>query len=243
MPKKVALITGATGGIGEAITRRLGSLGYSLALVYGQNHKKAWDLKTTILEAQRVETYSCDFNDREEIKKALEKVRTDFLHVDVVVHAAGVSFRGMFDEMDEDDFERSFNVNVKPLFYLTRGLIPGMVSRQEGDIIAISSIWGSRPASYEIAYAMTKGALEQFARGLAAELAHMGIRVNAIAPGGIDTEILSNLSPEERESFIQDIPFHRLGTPEEVADLVEFLVTKGRYITGQVITMDGGFTL
>src|SRR5690606_5531665 len=106
----------------------------SLALVYGQNHKKAWDLKSTIMEADRVETYSCDFNDREEIKKALEKVRTDFIHVDVVVHAAGVSFRGMFDEMDEDDFEQSFNVNVKPLFYLTRGLIPGMISRQEGDI-------------------------------------------------------------------------------------------------------------
>lgn len=243
MTSRIALITGATGGIGEAITRRLGSLGYSLALIYGQNHKKAWDLKSTIMEAGRIETYSCDFNDKDEIKKALERVRMDFPHVDVVVHAAGVSFRGMFNEMEEDDFERSFNVNVKPLFYLTRGLIPGMMDRREGDIIAISSIWGSRPASFEIAYAMTKGALEQFARGLAAELAHMGIRVNAIAPGGIDTEILGNLTPEERKDFISEIPFHRLGTPEEVADLVEFLITKGRYITGQVITMDGGFTL
>lgn len=243
MISKNALITGATGGIGEAIARRLGSLGYSLALIYGTNHVKAKALKDELEKTTFVKTYSCDFNDLEDMNRMMDVVMRDFGSFQVVIHGAGISYRSMFHETEDEIFEKMMNINIKPLFYITKRVVPDMIEKCQGDIISISSIWGSRAASMEVTYAMTKGALEQFTRGLASELSHMNIRVNAIAPGGIDTAILNNLSKEEKEVFIEDIPFKRLGTPIEIADLIEFLILKGKYITGQVLTIDGGYTL
>jgi len=243
MRSKNAIITGATGGIGEAIARRLGSLGYSLALLYGNNHKKARELRLELEKTTFVRTYSCDFNDQAELLQTLDLAMDDFGSFQVVVHGAGISYRSMFHEMGDEAFDKIMNINMKPLFYITRRVIPDMIENRLGDIISISSIWGSRAASMEVAYAMTKGAVEQFTRSLASELAQMDIRVNAIAPGGVDTSILNVLSKEEKGAFIEDIPFKRLGTPAEIADLIEFLIQKGSYITGQVITMDGGYTL
>lgn len=243
MISKNAIITGATGGIGEATARRLGSLGYSLALLYGNNHKKAEELRHELEKITYVRTYSCDFNDQADLLQAIDLAMADFRSFQVVVHGAGISYRSLFHEMEDEAFEKIMNINMKPLFYITKRVIPDMIEKRQGDIISISSIWGSRAASMEVAYAMTKGAVEQFTRSLASELAQMSIRVNAIAPGGVDTSILNVLSKEEKGAFIEDIPFKRLGTPDEIADLIEFLVLKGSYITGQVITMDGGYTL
>lgn len=240
---KNALITGATGGIGEAIARKLGEMGYSLALFYGRNHEKAQALAAELSEITEVKTYAMDFRHPDKAHVAMGQALDDFGSFQLLVHGAGISVRGFFHELEDPDFEELLDINLRPLYYLTRKVIPDMIDRQEGQIISISSIWGSRAAAMEVGYAMTKGALEQFTRGLAAELSHMGIRVNAIAPGGVDTDILANLSEEEKQQFLEDIPFRRLCRPEEIADLVEFLLTKGTYITGQVITIDGGYTL
>lgn len=240
---KRALITGATGGIGIALSRKLAHLGYELALVYGGNHKMADSLCQELQEVTRVTCYSMDFSDHRGYDHVLNGILKEFGAFDVLIHGAGVSYRNLFHEMKEEHFEELMNVNVKPLYYISRKIIPQMIASGGGNIISISSIWGSRAASMEVAYAMTKGALEQFTRSLASELSHMNIRVNAIAPGGVDTALLSNLTSTERSEFIEDIPFKRLARPEEIADLVEFLLEKGTYITGQILTLDGGFTL
>ncbi|MBP1920360.1 elongation factor P 5-aminopentanone reductase [Youngiibacter multivorans] len=240
---KTALVTGASGGIGGAIAKRLSEMGYSLILMYGTNDAGITALKETLSGNPNVEVISCDFKDGAKMNSVSRLLSEKHKDVEVIIHAAGISKREIFHEMSTEDFENLISVNIKPLYYISRALIPMMIEKGTGDIISISSIWGSRAASLEVAYAMTKGALEQFTRGLAAELSHMGVRVNAIAPGGIDTEILSNLSVSEKDEFLSDIPFKRLGRPEEIADLVEFLLTKGRYMTGQVITIDGGYTL
>jgi len=240
---KNAIITGATGGIGMALSRKLAHMGYDLALIYGRNHDAAHELSRELMELTRVRTYPLDFSDAREYESVLQQIMKDFGSFDVLIHGAGVSYRNLFHEMNEDHFENLMNVNVKPLYYITRRIIPQMIESGGGNIISISSIWGSRAASMEVAYAMTKGALEQFTRSLASELSHMNIRVNAIAPGGVDTALLSNLTSSERAEFIEDIPFKRLARPAEIADLVEFLLEKGTYITGQILTLDGGFTL
>lgn len=240
---KNAIITGATGGIGIAISRKLSSMGYNLALIYGNNHQQASALVEELSAVTRVVAYSMDFSGGNGYTSTLKKILEDFGSFEVLIHGAGVSYRDLFHEMNELQFEELLSINLKPLYYVTREIIPCMIEGGKGSIISISSIWGSRPASMEVAYAMTKGALEQFTRSLASELSHMNIRVNAIAPGGVDTNLLANLNDQEKKDFIDDIPFKRLAKPEEVAELAAFLIEKGTYITGQVLTMDGGFTL
>lgn len=240
---KKAVITGATGGIGEAIARKFASLGYELILIFSKNLEKAQLLKEELSAQVPVSIYSLDFSDTKSYTTEFQHILNHHSSIDVLIHSAGISVRSLFHEMQDSEFERLFEVNVKPLFYLTKEVVPKMISKGEGSILSISSIWGSRAASMEVAYSMTKGAVEQFTRSLAAELSHMNIRVNAIAPGGVHTELLSNLTPEEMRTFTEDIPFNRLASPEEIADLAAFLVQKGTYITGQVLTIDGGFTL
>lgn len=240
---KNAIITGATGGIGIEIARKLAALGYDLALVYGNNHAQAEMLVGELSEITRVEAYSIDFLNVDGYSLTLKRILKDFGSFEVLIHGAGVSYRDIFHEMTELHFEELLSINLKPLYYISKEIIPRMIEEKKGSIISISSIWGSKPASMEVAYAMTKGALEQFTRSLASELSHMNIRVNAIAPGGVDTKLLANLTDQEKHDFIEDIPFKRLAKPEEVAELAAFLIEKGTYITGQVLTMDGGFTL
>lgn len=240
---KNALITGATGGIGMEAAKKLAENGYQLALVYGRNHEKAEALSQELSALTRVKIYDMDFSCPLGYEEQLNRMMNDFGHFEVLIHGAGISYRNLFHEMPEQQFEELLSINVKPLYYISRKIIPSMIEQGRGSILSISSIWGSHPAAMEVAYAMTKGALEQFTRSLASELSHMNIRVNAIAPGGVDTDLLSNLSTEELRDFIEDIPFKRLAKPEEIADLILFLLEKGSYITGQVLTMDGGFTL
>ena len=167
--------------------------------------------------------------------------KEEFGGVDIVINNAGISHIGLLSDMSAEDWHRIIDVNLSSVFYTSKLAIPYMVSNKRGKIINISSVWGNIGASCEVAYSASKGGMNSFTKALAKELAPSNIQVNAIACGCIDTEMNRCFSEEERQDLIDEIPAGRFGTPEEVADLAYSLATEHEYLTGQIISFDGGW--
>ena len=165
----------------------------------------------------------------------------EFGQIDVLINNAGISYIGLLTDMSVDDWNRIVATNLSSAFLTSRLCVPQMVARKSGHIINISSVWGSVGASCEVAYSACKGGIHAFTKALGKELAPSGITVNAIACGVIDTDMNRCFSEEEREALIQEIPAGRMGTPAEVAQLTLTLCSGHSYLTGQVITLDGGW--
>ena len=162
--------------------------------------------------------------------------------IDLLVLNSGMSFYGLVTDMSDDDIDQMVNLHITSPFRLTQKLIPTMIRKRAGNIIVISSIWGIAGASCEVLYSMVKGGQNSFVKALAKELAPSQIRVNAIAPGAIETRMISNFSTEELTELEEEIPLGRLGQPDEIANTVSFLASKqASYITGQVISVNGGW--
>ena len=161
--------------------------------------------------------------------------------LDLLINNAGISYIGLLQDMTLNEWRRIINVNLDSAFLTSRAALNLMIPKQSGRIINISSIWGERGASMEVAYSASKGGLNAFTRALAKEVAPSNIQVNAIACGVIDTEMNRCFSTEEMASIIEEIPADRLGLPSEVASLAVSLASAPAYLTGQVITIDGGF--
>ena len=161
--------------------------------------------------------------------------------IDAVVNNAGVSHIGLLSDMTVDEWNRVMNTNLNSVFYTSKLAIPLMLSRKEGRIINISSIWGNAGASMEVAYSASKGAINSFTKALAKELAPSNIQVNALACGVIDTDMNRCFSDEEREIIINEIPADRMGTADEAAAAALMLLTAPAYLTGQIVTLDGGY--
>ncbi len=162
--------------------------------------------------------------------------------VDILVNNAGISLMGLFMDSSEEEMNEIINTNLMGAIYLSKEALPHMVSRNAGNIINISSMWGEVGASCEVLYSATKGGINSFTKALAKEMAMSNIRVNAIAPGVIDTKMNSMLDEESRESLKEEIPMGRFGMPSEIGKLAAFLCSDdSSYITGQVIRVDGGF--
>ena len=167
-----------------------------------------------------------------------------FSHInelDVLINNAGISYIGLLQDMTVNDWHSLMHTNLDGVFYTSKLAIPFMLSKKEGSIINISSIWGNCGASMEVAYSASKGGVNSFTKALAKELAPSGISVNAIACGVIDTDMNRCFSEEERSNIINEIPFDRMGHPEEIADVVIQLINSPAYLTGQIITVDGGY--
>jgi len=239
---KIALVTGASRGIGKAIAIELAKEGATVIINYSKDDLSA---EETLKEVQDIggycKLYKGDISNYDICKGMIDYIIDTFGKIDILINNAAVSFRGLFMDFSENNINDIFEINVLGAMYLSKEAIPHMINRGKGSIINISSIWGEAGASCEVLYSSTKGAINLFTKSLAKEVAPMGIRVNAIAPGVIDTEMNSFLSNEEREELEEEIPFGRFGSTAEVANLVTFLCSdKCEYLTGQIIKVDGG---
>lgn len=243
MKSNVAFITGASHGIGRAIAIEMARNGYSLAL----------NCRSSVTELQALaEELKGDFHipclplagdagDESFVRSAFAEIRKTLGPVGILVNNAGISHIGLLSDMSLEEWNRIIQTNLTSVFCCCKHAIPDMVHRKSGAILNISSVWGTAGASCEAAYSASKGGVNALTRALAKELAPSGISVNAIACGVIDTRMNQCFSPEEREALCQEIPAGRFGTPEETAQLALSVLTSTAYLTGQIITLDGGW--
>ncbi len=242
---QIALVTGAGRGIGRAIALKLAAAGFDVAVNYCHSAAEAEELAARIvILGRRAVAVQADVADGDAVRAMVAEVEDRLGPVSLLVNNAGVSWTGLFQDTDEAVWRRLFSVNVDGAYHCIQAVLPRMLREKDGSIINISSIWGLHGASCEVAYAATKSALEGMTRSLAAELAPSGIRVNAVAPGCIDSDMLRALGEETVASLTEETPMGRLGTAEDVAKAVRFLaLPDASFITGQILTADGGFTL
>lgn len=239
---KVALVTGASRGIGREIAIELGKAGALIAINYKEDDegaKKTIDLLKT--KGIFSKAYKGDVKNFSYSKKMIGNVISDFGKLDILVNNAGIAKVGLFMDMTEEDYNEVMDINFKGIFNCSNAAVKYMLPKKTGCIINISSIWGNNGASCEVLYSASKGAVNAFTKALGKELAPSNIRVNAIAPGVIDTSMNNNLSEEEKENLKQEIPLMRFGKSDDIGKLAVFLASENSsYITSQIITIDGG---
>lgn len=238
--QKTALITGASRGIGAAIARLFAENGYHLVLTCDKSIEALENLAGQLMREYHISctALQADMSREEDVAQIFSEIR----HLDVLVNNAGISHIGLLSDMTADEWHRVLGVNLDSCFFTARAAIPLMLQTHSGHIINISSVWGEAGASMEVAYSASKGGMNAFTRALAKELAPSGIQVNAIACGVIDTAMNACFTEEDMANLKKEIPADRLGRPEEVAQLVLQLAQGPAYLTGQVITIDGGWT-
>ncbi len=239
MERKKVLITGASRGIGKAIAIAFAKKGYD---IYVTCHNSMEELEKLCREWETAfgitaKAFQADAQNAE----AIEKVFAEDTAFDVVVNNAGISHIGLLTDMSVEQWNTVIGTNLSSMFFVCRHAVPPMVHRKKGKIINISSVWGNVGASMEVAYSASKGGVNAFTKALAKELAPSNIQVNAIACGVIDTEMNGCFSAQEKAALCEEIPADRFGRPDEVAELVMQLAEGNNYLTGQVITLDGGW--
>lgn len=237
--RKQALISGASRGIGSAAARVLAAGGYDLYLTCRHQIRQLQQLKEELEKEFGIccRAVSCNMGDDRQVSRLFEEIE----YLDVLVNNAGISYMGLLTDMKPEQWQEVMDVNLNSIFYTCRQAVPLMVRQQSGRIINISSVWGCRGASMEVAYSTAKGGMNSFTKALAKELAPSHISVNALACGVIDTEMNRMLDEAERELLKEEIPACRFGTPEEAADMILQLVEAPEYLTGQIICLDGGW--
>lgn len=241
----LALITGASGGIGSAISRKLASMGFDIAVHYHRSQKDAMLLCREIEERFGVSASAIQANlsDREQVKQLAEKALR-LGTVDILVNNAGLSYRELFQFTEENRVNDVLSVNLTSAMLLTKLIVPGMIARHDGRIINISSMWGVSGGSCEVHYSAAKAGLVGFTKALAKEVGPSGITVNCIAPGLIDTKMNDELDEQAKEEVVAETPMARIGLPEDVAAAVGFFAGKeASFITGQTLCVDGGITV
>lgn len=240
---KVALVSGASRGIGRAIAVELAKNGASIVINYSKDLDGA---KETLRQIKDVNGYGiivkCDISSYKDCKVMVQEVISILGKIDILINNAGISKVGLFIDSTEEDINKMLGVNLFGALYLSNQVVKDMLKRKKGIIVNVSSIWGETGASCEVLYSATKGGIDSLTKSLAKELAPSNIRVNAVAPGVIDTDMNAIFTKEERRGLEEEIPMERFGRCDEVAKTVLFLCKDdSSYITGQVIRVDGGF--
>lgn len=233
--KKTIIITGGTRGIGEACVR-LFSKEMNVAFFYLKSDERAAALeRETGAVGMKI-----DVSDRESVTAAIKKVYERFGAIDGLVNNAGIDLYGMFQDVSADDVRKLYEVNLFGALNCARAVVPYMINAKRGSIVNVSSIWGRLGGSYEVDYSTSKGALITFTKALAKEVGPSGVRVNSISPGLIDTDMNAELCDADKREFLDKTALGRIGTPNEVAEVIAFLINeKSSYITGADLPVDG----
>ena len=241
--KKAAIVTGGSGGIGSAVCRKLAQAGHLTAICYSKGEKQARQTAEKLTaQGLTAAAFHCDITSLESIETCLEEIDRKFGQIELLVNNAGSAEIGLFTELSDERLCELMNVDLLGHMRLTKAVLPQMLSRHEGNIINISSVWGEAGASCEVAYSAAKAGIIGFTKALAKECAPSGVRVNCVSCGLIDTQMNAGLSADDLQAVIDEIPLSRIGTPDEVASAVQFLAESGSsYITGQVIRVDGAW--
>lgn len=243
MKNKYVIITGASRGIGNALAVKFASQGYNLILTCHNNMDMLNKLCHNLEKKYSIfcHGYKCDASSFESITSLFENINNLIPDTDILINNAGISYVGLLQDMSMEQWNNVINTNLNSVFYMCRSIIPHFIHNKYGRIINISSVWGEQGASCETAYSASKAGINGLTKALAKELAPSGIQVNAVSFGAIDTEMNSFLSAAEKEVLEEEIPFGRMATPKEAASFVYSLAHSELYLTGQIISFNGGW--
>ncbi len=243
--RKTVIITGASKGIGAATAILFARKNHNVVINYNDSYQSAKLLTSSLSEqGYPVMMIKANVANKLETDLLIKETVYKFGSVDVLINNAGISFTGLITDTDEYDSDKIFDVNLKGVYNCCKSVVPTMVEQKSGKIINISSMWGQTGASCEVAYSASKAGVIGLTKALAKELAPSGITVNAIAPGLIDTTMNSNISVEDLDAFVEEIPLGRMGNADEIAAAALFLASNGAdYITGQVLGINGGYVI
>lgn len=234
LKRKTAVITGGSRGIGAASVARFARAGYRVFFLYEKEH----DCAARVAAQTGATAICCDVADEDGVRRAFSQIDD----VDVLVCNAGICYSGLMQDMTTEQWDRIFAVNVRGIFHCVKAALPQLLQKHDGAIVTVSSMWGQSGASCEAAYSATKGAVIALTQALAAELGPSGIRVNAVAPGVILTDMCAGVAPEILAEMAEQAPLGRNGTPEDVAAAICYLAD-APFVTGQVLPVNGGYIM
>lgn len=240
---KTVLITGSSRGIGAAIAQRLNNE-YKIVINYNNSKDQAMKLLENLRKTNPyVIAVKADVSKEEDVNLLFDLAEKNFSHVDILINNAGISHFSQIQDIEFETWKKVINTNLNSVFLSSKRAIPNMIKNNYGVIINMSSIWGDFGASMEALYSTSKGAINTFTKALSKELAPSGIRVNAVAPGIVDTDMMRNdFSYQELEELKKEVSVNRFAKPEEIADLINYLISdQASYITGDIIHINGGF--
>ncbi len=244
MKNKTALVTGGAKGIGAAICRELANMGYNLAVNYNSSYEEAQSLKSELSQLVDVDIYKADVSDSTQVADMLDNIKKDFGGVDVLVNNAGIAQQALFTDITDEMWQRMIGTNLTGTFNCCRSVLPYMINQKNGVIINITSMWGQVGASMEVHYSAAKAGVIGLTKALAKEVGLSGIRVNAVSPGVVLTDMMAQFTDDDKNTLKDETPLDRLAIPEDIAHTVAFLCSdKADFITGQVIPVNGGFVI
>lgn len=241
---KLALVTGGAKGIGEEICRQLALKGYRLAINYNSSFDEANALKKELSRITDVEIFKADVSSSQQVDEMFSAVEESLGCVDVLVNNAGIAQQSLFTDITDEMWQKMLGVNLTGAFNCCRRALPYMINKKSGSIMNIASMWGEVGASMEVHYSAAKAGLIGLTKALAKEVGLSGVRVNAVSPGVVLTDMMSAFTEEDKNILKDETPLNRLGTPEDIAKAVCFLVSDDAgFITGQVLSVNGGYVI